>query len=298
MSTSPSVQILKSNHEELVFILKDSHIGLANAIRRTILGEVPMMAVDVVQIEQNDSPLGDEVLAHRLAFIPFHSDRADELKFHSECCCKKKPELFATSPQYPERCCTESCDKCSVNFELKVQATDNKIIVTSNDITQQKWRKKTKKGEVRPIYYDNKEDAITITKLAPGQACNLKMIVRKGNGDMHAKWNPVSVAYYKPFPHITIADQGSELHQSIADCCPSRVFQMKKDGRIGSINAQACTFCQQCTKLAPSIVQVKPSSTCFIFTIEAIEDTLSPQEIFRKAIKIFLSHLHAILPLA
>lgn len=58
------------NKMELDFILT-ADISIANAIRRTIIDNIPSLAIDTVCIEENDNKLmSDEILAHRLGQIP------------------------------------------------------------------------------------------------------------------------------------------------------------------------------------------------------------------------------------
>ena len=47
---------------------------IANALRRTIISEVPTMVIHKVNIYQNTSIIPDEVLAHRLGLIPILAD--------------------------------------------------------------------------------------------------------------------------------------------------------------------------------------------------------------------------------
>ena len=55
--------------------------GLANAIRRYI-NQIPVLAVDEVEISKNDSPLYDETIAHRMGLIPLKnkSKKGGQLK--------------------------------------------------------------------------------------------------------------------------------------------------------------------------------------------------------------------------
>ena len=45
-------------------------VSLANALRRTMIGNVPTVAIDTVKIRENDSSLCDEMIAHRLGLVP------------------------------------------------------------------------------------------------------------------------------------------------------------------------------------------------------------------------------------
>ena len=52
----------------MVFLAK-IEVGLANAIRRYI-NQIPILAVEEVEISKNDSPLYDETIAHSIGLIP------------------------------------------------------------------------------------------------------------------------------------------------------------------------------------------------------------------------------------
>lgn len=67
------MEILNEKKDKIVFktIIDES---LANAIRRYI-GEIPVLAVDEVEISKNDSPLYDEIIAHRIGLIPIRTDK-------------------------------------------------------------------------------------------------------------------------------------------------------------------------------------------------------------------------------
>ena len=66
--------------EKLIFTT-DMSLSLANAIRRSVL-EIPIMAIDEVEIVKNDSALYDEIISHRLGLIPIKTDKvAKEMKF-------------------------------------------------------------------------------------------------------------------------------------------------------------------------------------------------------------------------
>jgi len=76
------IKIKKSNEKEgkLIFSI-DMSTSLANAIRRSAL-EIPIMAIDEVEIVKNDSALYDEIIAHRLGLVPIKTEKGEkEIKF-------------------------------------------------------------------------------------------------------------------------------------------------------------------------------------------------------------------------
>lgn len=61
--------------ENKISFLADIDESLANAIRRYTM-QVPILAIDEVEIYKNDSPLYDETIAHRMGLIPLKMDKS------------------------------------------------------------------------------------------------------------------------------------------------------------------------------------------------------------------------------
>ncbi|MDI6730818.1 MAG: DNA-directed RNA polymerase subunit D [Candidatus Altarchaeum sp.] len=64
----------KKNGNIATFTMKGINVAMANAIRRAIITNVPIAAMEKVTIYKNSSALADEILAHRLGLIPFKTD--------------------------------------------------------------------------------------------------------------------------------------------------------------------------------------------------------------------------------
>ncbi len=64
------IQILNNKDNKLSFVINDINPALANTLRRLIIIEVPVLAVDEVEFEKNNSGLYDEIIAHRLGLVP------------------------------------------------------------------------------------------------------------------------------------------------------------------------------------------------------------------------------------
>ncbi|MBO3754025.1 MAG: DNA-directed RNA polymerase subunit D [Candidatus Brockarchaeota archaeon] len=160
------VKILKLSDDYLEARLEGCSEALVNAIRRTILEEVPTLAVHEVFIFENSSPMFDEVLSNRLGLIPLRTPPGKYLPMDS-----------------PE-CLQGSSEKCFTTLSIDVSAGDSPLTVYSKHLV-------CRDEEVYPVYGN-----IPITKLPPGGKLRLEALARLGRGKMHAKWQPASLATY------------------------------------------------------------------------------------------------------
>src|SRR3989344_6444339 len=62
------------NTKEKVIFAENIEDSLVNAIRRFV-NEIPIAAIEEVEISKNDSPLYDETIVHRLGLVPIKLDR-------------------------------------------------------------------------------------------------------------------------------------------------------------------------------------------------------------------------------
>ena len=92
------IKILNRKGEKLRFLLEGTTPAFANALRRIMISEIPNLAIDVVEFQDNTSALFDEIIAHRLAMLPLEFD-PDKFNFTAECKCGGKgcPSCQATS---------------------------------------------------------------------------------------------------------------------------------------------------------------------------------------------------------
>ena len=71
----PKIKIRHLEQDNCEFVLSGTDPSVANALRRVILAEVPTIAIDLVEVENNTTVLNDEFIAHRLGLIPLLSHR-------------------------------------------------------------------------------------------------------------------------------------------------------------------------------------------------------------------------------
>ena len=81
---NPTVSNISEDGDVYKFTLSGINVSLANAIRRTVLSDIPTLAFDAenkefCQIEKNTCRLHNEILKHRLCCIPIHMNELDVL---------------------------------------------------------------------------------------------------------------------------------------------------------------------------------------------------------------------------
>ncbi|MFB6076551.1 MAG: DNA-directed RNA polymerase subunit D, partial [Candidatus Nanohaloarchaea archaeon] len=63
------ITITDETDDTVEFDIEDASPAFANALRRTMIGDVPTLAIETVTVTENNSGLFDEILAHRLGLL-------------------------------------------------------------------------------------------------------------------------------------------------------------------------------------------------------------------------------------
>ena len=134
------IKILERTDKSIRFLVEGVDLAFVNAIRRICIAEVPSMAVDYIYFIDNNSPLYDEIIAHRVGLIPLTSDAALD-KYGS-------PEECKDNEERPD---------CYARLYLEVEATNEVRVVYSGDLVSDD-------EDVKPVYNN-----IPIVVLGPGQ---------------------------------------------------------------------------------------------------------------------------------
>ncbi len=156
---------------DLVVELSGVNFTQVNTLRRLLLNEVPVMAIEDVEFKKHSSALYDEMIALRLGLLPLTTD-LEGYTLPSECSCEGA-----------------GCAKCQITLTL---AAKGPCVVTAKDL-------KSKDPKVKPVFPDT-----PIVKLREGQEVELVATAQLGLGKEHAKWSPC-LAYYRQKPTLTIA---------------------------------------------------------------------------------------------
>jgi len=70
------IKQIEKTEEKLIFNT-DINYSLANAIRKSV-NEIPVLAIEEVDIYKNDSALYDQIIAHRIGLIPLKNQKLKE----------------------------------------------------------------------------------------------------------------------------------------------------------------------------------------------------------------------------
>lgn len=251
---------------------RDASTEILSALRRIIIEEVPTMAVDSVLVLENNSILHDEVLAHRIAMIPFVSERAIE-KYGS-------PEKCADCPQ---------CEGCYARAYLEVSNEDSeRRVVYAREI-------RTEDPDIVPAIPD-----IPIIVLGKGQKISMELELRLGRGKEHIKWSPVSISILLSVPliqyDISKCPDTSNCLKCISDYSEELSKKISEEKR-GSIklekfsNTSLLRFCEE--KSCSGCIKVNYLDNERILKFEST-GSLSPQTILRLSLNILREKLESV----
>ncbi len=231
------VSILEKSETYVKFVIEGLPPPLVNALRRVLLVDVPVLAIDEVIILDNTSVMFDEVLAHRLALIPLRTNLKEFPKIE-EC------EEGLVDPA-----------QCSVKLYLQVEAKEP-TIVYSRDLVSEK-------PGTEPVYPD-----IPIVKLSKGQRIVLEAVARLGRAREHAKWQACLASYYY-YPKVTVVNPvDRRCYELCKEICPEGVEWSNEGIKIHSEN---CTFnrWKTCEHVCGGSIMVDWEKDKYVFWVES-----------------------------
>ncbi len=218
------------------FVLMNSAPSFANVIRRTIIGEVPVMAVEEVEFRKNNSILYDEIIAHRLGLLPLTTD-LKSYNIPNECKCNGK-----------------GCARCQLKLTLKAKGPGT---VYASDIH-------TRDASIKPVY-----KTTPIVKLLKNQSLELEATAILGQGKEHVKWSPGHV-YYKNKPLIEIDIKKCDGCGKCVEQCPTKTIEVKDNKAVVSKDhLMECHLCNACVESCPKEAIAVKGGNDFVFYLES-----------------------------
>ena len=255
-------KIVSLNEDTIRFLVKGVGVAFANSLRRTMVAEVPIMTVDDIFYFDNSSLVPDEVLAHRIGFVP--------LKTNLE------------SYVLPEECDCEAelgCPKCRAVLTMDVEAKDDTVTVYSGDLVPED-------SSIAPV-----SKRIPLAKLAPGQAIKFEAYAQLGQGKVHAKWSPVSMCVYQNVALVEVGD-GAATKKCLDECGDG--VAVPEGGMLKVIDIQGFERCSHCRELVShEEIMGGLKQDEFLFTVES-NGGLPPERIVKEAVKMLKQKLSAL----
>ncbi|MFX1467738.1 MAG: DNA-directed RNA polymerase subunit D [Promethearchaeota archaeon] len=262
-----SIEVLEKSDRKLIFVVEGITIEMANAIRRIILSEIPVMAVDEVIILKNDSPLYDEIISHRLGMIPLTTD-LETYKLPRDCSCGGY-----------------GCPLCQVSLTCEVTNTSNTPIeIYSKDLN-------SNDPKIIPV-----NSNIPIVKIDKNDKVIIEAYAVLGIAKEHVKWQAISNIFYRFYPQIDFDDSKCAKCPDkciISRMCPERLydFSNKKTPILLEDYWKTCTLCNSCQKDCPeAAIKVQWKENTYIFSIES-DGVLPFDTIIEKTFEIFLEKI-------
>jgi DNA-directed RNA polymerase subunit D len=242
------VKVIEKKGNRMSFLLEGTTPAFANALRRIVLSEVPVLAVEWVDIHDNNSILFDEVIASRLGLIP--------LKFD--------PTKF--SPVDECKCGGKGCPLCQAVLALEKNGPGTAY---SGDL-------KSSNREVKPV-----SPNFPIVELLKNHNIKLEAIAHIGIGKNHARFQAANAAY-QYYPEIVVKD-AAKAKKAVKDC-PTGTLAVKGT-KVVIADPAKCDLCRACADASDGGIEIKGDPTRFIFNIESVSG-LEPTYILAKAAEI------------
>eukprot|EP00747_Dinoflagellata_sp_TGD_P186239 gnl/TRDRNA2_/TRDRNA2_43167_c0_seq1.p1 gnl/TRDRNA2_/TRDRNA2_43167_c0~~gnl/TRDRNA2_/TRDRNA2_43167_c0_seq1.p1 ORF type:complete len:353 (+),score=71.53 gnl/TRDRNA2_/TRDRNA2_43167_c0_seq1:122-1180(+) len=297
----PRIQVTEASDTMVKFTLTDTDVSVANALRRIMLAEIPTMAIETVNVEDNESVLFDEFIAHRMGLVPLSSHGVGDIP---------------GDPGYntPKECsCFDGCPYCTVEYKLDVLNTEDRILsVTHFDIQEstkyQRADEMPERHKVRCAPFPNPDideakdrldNGILLCKLKKDQRLRMVCLAHKGIPKFHSKFQCTATSLYRYQPIVQLEreqidslsfDQKAEF----VDACPRRVFDFDDNDQVQVTKENDCIFCDECIAKAkeyskPKMVTAKPNTNVYHFIVECVtpDGPRSCIDVVRAAIRIF-----------
>ncbi len=239
------LNILELQDKYMKFEIKGITPSMANALRRTLINDIPKLAIHKVifhhgqirdmegKVYDSTTPLFDEIIAHRLGLIPLPTDL--NMKFREDC--DNPPD--------------EGCPLCTVIYNLNKHGP---ATVYSGDLLPVGGEK------YRPV-----DPLIPIVKLKDNQAILLEAEAIMGTAREHAKWQVTSGVTYKYHREIMVKKDDSEYWEEVKQACPSSVIYEDKEKIVFTDDVE----CNAIAKiLSFDNPEIKEDDSWFIFQFE------------------------------
>ncbi len=271
------VEVRELTDSKIRILVKGTNHVFMNMLRRTIIADVPKMAIhnvdfhhgslgsameDDKEVEyESTSPIFDEMISHRLAMIPIATDLT-LFKKRSECSCGG-----------------EGCPTCTIMYAINKRGP---CTVYSGDLEP-----------VNNDAYRISDDLIPIVKLDKAQALLVYATAELGTGRQHAKWQAAQAVGFQYYPKITIKKKKMEDCNDCVQACPKGVLAWdKKKKTIEVVDLEACNLCMACVEVCEKgTIEVEYDDTSFLMSFET-DSSFTPEVVMKYTMDILNKKLN------
>lgn len=258
------IEIVKLEKTYAKLKLTGTTTAAVNALRRTLVADVPKMAIEEVEFHlgtvqdeggkeyESLSPMFDEILSHRLGQVPIPTDL--DLFVRRDAC----------------KCGGEGCPSCTIMFVLNKKGPCTVYSGDLEPVADPKWRVI--------------DDLIPLVKLGEGQSPLIYATAQLGTGAEHAKWTPVAgIGFYK-FPKLAFDALKIDDPAALAKSCP-RDLLFVEGGKVVIPHPEECPACMACVEAGEGSVDVQFELGAYVFFYET-DGSLTALRALKEALKI------------
>ncbi len=221
------ITVLEAGETSARVRIDDADAALVNAIRRTLIADVPKMAIEDVEFHlgpiraedgkeyESVAPLFDEMISHRLGLVPLPTDLG----------------LFVPRATCPS-CKGEGCPTCTIIYSLNKRGPGT---VTSGDLEP------IGDPKLRPT-----DPGIPIVKLGEGQALLVYATAVLGTGREHAKWQVAHGVGYRFVTVLKVGGKAFEASEAKVPACPDHILKPATEENTVELRPD----CRACKKFA------------------------------------------------
>src|SRR5216110_271317 len=220
------VKVLEQADTSLTLRFEDTDPTIVNSIRRTLIADVPKMAIEDVEFHlgpiraedgkeyESVAPLFDEIISQRLGLVPIPTDLG----------------LYNRREDCPT-CHGEGCPNCTIIYSVNKRGPG---LVTSGDLEP------IGDAKLRPA-----DQKIPIVKLGDGQAMLVYATAILGDGKDHAKWQATHGVGYRYYP---ILKAGSKSLDALDPAVPFCESHMQSTATEDEETLELSSDCKTCKK--------------------------------------------------
>jgi len=266
------IEILKLEKTYAKLLLKETSTAAVNALRRTLVSDVPKMAIEDVEFHlgtvqdesgkeyESLSPMFDEILSHRLGMVPIPTDL----------------DLFVRRDQC--KCGGEGCPSCTIMFVLNKKGPCTVYSGDLEPVADPKWRVV--------------DDLIPLVKLGEGQAPLISATAQLGTGREHAKWTPVCGVGFFKYPNLKFHHAKIDDPAALAKTCPRNLLFVE-GGKVVIPHPEDCPACMACVEAGEGAVDLEFEKDAFVFFFET-DGSLSALRALKEALTILRGRFEAL----